>query len=182
MGPGPDGKAMSKASARAVMRNLQRLESRLLDQGVISRRVLGKTFERYDAEGAGRYYLERIDREQLDEHLEANGREAEITEPVVLIRIPRLHRPGMSEDELYEATRKWWAMSPHRHNPGWGFTVVDGRVRAVYWIDGWERHPENNRWAFRGARDPEMESRYAGMALTKYLPQGAQNPIRYVNC
>ena len=45
--------ALTKASVRAVMRNLQRLENRLIESGTISCRVLQKTFEAYEDEGAG---------------------------------------------------------------------------------------------------------------------------------
>ncbi len=55
----------------------------------------------------------------------------DIDERAVLIRIPRLHNPGMSGDELYEATRKWWKMNPHLHDPELAFTVVGGTVHAV---------------------------------------------------
>ena len=107
---------------------------------------------------------------------------SDIQERVVLIRIPRLHHPGMTSLELYEATRKWWVMSPLRHNPDFAFTVVDGFVQAVFRIDEWEQDPGSRRWAFHGARDLKREKLYAGLDVTNYLPAGAQNPIRYVNC
>ena len=101
---------------------------------------------------------------------------------VVMFRIPRLYRSGMSDAELYEATRKWWVMNPDRHDCDWAFSVVGGKVLAVYRIDNWEPHPESGRWAFRGSRDAGMERRYVGADVTEYLPQGFAGPVRYVNC
>jgi hypothetical protein len=76
MRPEASGAKLSKASVRAVIRNLQRVENRLLDEHAISRRILGKSFAHYDREQAGRYYLETIDREELDRHLAAQTADA----------------------------------------------------------------------------------------------------------
>lgn len=53
---------------------------------------------------------------------------------VVLIRINKLYRSGMTDDELYKATREWWRLSPRR-SPDYAFAVYRGIVRAVYKID-----------------------------------------------
>jgi hypothetical protein len=38
------------------------------------------------------------------------------------------------------------------------------------------------RWAFHGERDLAMEERYLWKDVSSYMPPGAQNPIKYVNC
>jgi hypothetical protein len=100
---------------------------------------------------------------------------------VILIRIPRVYRPGMSEEELYEGTRKSWRASPERHSPDLAFSVVGGKVLAVYRIGEWHRE-DNGRWSFTGTRDEEMEGTYLGADVSNYFPRGAANPITYVNC
>jgi hypothetical protein len=102
---------------------------------------------------------------------------------VMLVRINRLYRLGMSPEELYTATREWWKLSPH-HNPDYAFSVYRGIVRAVYAIDpnAWEQEPARGRWRFSGKQDLEMEGVYGWRDVSAYLPDGAQNPIRYVNC
>ena len=112
-----------------------------------------------------------------------------IDEQVILIRIPRLYRPTMTDEQLYEATRKWWVLNPDR-DPDFAFSVVAGEVKAVYSIDGWEQPPVEERvgrmerrWAFRGHRRMKtMEQRYSGSDVNTYFPRGAANPIRYINC
>ena len=117
--------------------------------------------------------------------IEYVAKPVEIEHRVVLIRIANLFEHGMTAEALYKATREWWRMTPGRHNPQWAFAVYSGIVRAVYRIERWEQEPPTDRkrrWAFDGIRDGEMEERYQWTDVTRYLPVGAQNPIKYVNC
>lgn len=112
--------------------------------------------------------------------------------PVLLIRVAREFRRGITDAELYEATRSWWKVSLTRAQKArWACAVFGGVVRAVYAIESWESPtPElvdedarrAGRWAFVGRRDPDMESQYLFRDVTAYLPMAAQNPVRYVNC
>lgn len=106
-----------------------------------------------------------------------------IDDRVVLIRINKLFRHGMSEEELYTATRQWWVMNPQR-KPEFALAVFNGVVRAAYKIDpnGWRRDNKTGRWQFAGSRDVEAEEKYAWRDVRAYARQGAQNPIKYVNC
>jgi hypothetical protein len=62
----PDGAKLSKASARAAIRNVQRAETHLLAEGLIDRRVIEIDFSGYDRESAGRYYVSAEDRKVLN--------------------------------------------------------------------------------------------------------------------
>jgi hypothetical protein len=66
---GPGGKPLSKASARAITRNIQKLEGHLLTEGAISRRLLMVDFDDYDNIGSGKYYISDEDRQVLDKHV-----------------------------------------------------------------------------------------------------------------
>jgi len=121
---------------------------------------------------------------------------------VALIRINRLFEPGMTENELYEATRKWWKVSSIRRQKGgayapeWAMSVYGGVVRAVYRIEDWEKPPEEDfvnhperetRWVFRGTRDPRMEELYLNRDVSSHLRKSetspySQTPLRYINC
>jgi uncharacterized protein len=121
---------------------------------------------------------------------------------VVLIRINRQFNVHLSESELYEATRKWWVVGSGRREAGswqaprWAMSVFGGVVRAVYRIDGWERPTaadiadgpkRQGRWAFFGARDPDMETLYLHRDVWAYLRdpvsgRASQSPLRYVHC
>ena len=104
---------------------------------------------------------------------------------VILVRINREFRFGMSELDLYEATRKWWANNLEKRNPEWAFAVCYGIVRGVYKIARWERSFDfkpRPRVAFVGDRSEVMENRYLWTDVSSYFRAGEQSPIKYVNC
>ena len=111
-----------------------------------------------------------------------------VDERAVLIRIPRLYRPTMTREQLYEATRKWWRLNPDR-DPDYALSIYQGVVKAVYRIDDWEQPPPaervgrlERRWAFAGVPDVELERKYVGTDVSQYFSRGNSNPVRYVNC
>ena len=118
-----------------------------------------------------------------------------MTDPAILIRINRLYRHGMSEEELYEATRGVWKLSNRRYGAKLALAVFEGVIREVYEIESW--HPagttpyrtgsvqdvkRQGRWEFKGRKASEgVRSRYIGGLVKEYLKPGAQNPVAYVN-
>jgi hypothetical protein len=108
---------------------------------------------------------------------------AAITEPSILININQSFRNDMSEAELYEATRKSWAIAPHRHNPQprYALSVFKGVVRQVYEIQAWLPSPtRSGRLLFEGVIAAE-KGHYVGQSVSHIKPR-TTNPIKYVNC
>ncbi len=118
-----------------------------------------------------------------------------IDDPVLLIRINKLYRHGMSATELYEATRGVWKVGERRQKAKYAFAVFEGVVREVYEIHSWHppgsQHYETRsaddvtlkgRWEFKGqvAAD-EVRNKYVDRSVKEYLSPKAQNPIAYVN-
>ena len=118
----------------------------------------------------------------------------EIREPAILIRINQLYRPMMSPTELYDVTRSAWVVGEQREQAKYAVAVFDGIVREVYELTAWmpegmtlrshrpikERITE--RFEFVGRLAPEeLRCRYIDGYVGDQFPQGAQNPIRYVN-
>jgi hypothetical protein len=58
MAPGPNGGQLKKSSVRAVIRNAWRGAEHLQRVGRLDSRVVQRTFDRYETDGAARYYLE----------------------------------------------------------------------------------------------------------------------------
>lgn len=62
-----------------------------------------------------------------------------ITQPSVLIQIPRSWHEGISDEELYEVTRGVWRIGERRERVELAFSVAGGIVREVYRVLSW--HP-----------------------------------------
>jgi hypothetical protein len=124
-------------------------------------------------------------------------RRATIKEPAILIRINRTYRYGISEAELYDATRSAWKVGEHRREKAkLAFSVFEDVVREVYRIERWfqvastfnsrfkaGRAPQrDDRWEFVGTvADEGIRKRYVNRFVGHFFTQGAQNPISYVN-
>jgi hypothetical protein len=119
-----------------------------------------------------------------------------IDDPVMLIRINRLFRFDMSDQELYEATRGVWKVGVRRKGAKLAIAVFRGVAREVYAIDRWvpagsspymtkdqDELKRIGRWEFVGrVAEPSLREKYKGKSLEAYLPSNAQNPVTYVNC
>lgn len=109
--------------------------------------------------------------------------------PCVLFRVSRLWSEGMDEDEIYDITHGWWRIGPNRENARYALAVAKGKVRAVFEIYEWRPRifeddgvtpSENPRWGFDGAPAPDL-AYLVGLDVSDLFPQGAANPVRYLN-
>jgi hypothetical protein len=139
--------------------------------------------------------MRRAPVEEISARLDAKP--VTVDEPVMLININRNYRPGMTIHEIYDATRCAWVLGPKRERAKYALSVFRGIVREVFeiaaWleggstmkgidIDGYPNDPKN-RWEFVGRAAPmEIRDKYIGRSVANYFPQGAQGPVRYVNC
>lgn len=118
----------------------------------------------------------------------------EITEPTLLIKIPKLWYPSISAQELYESTTGWWAIknSTRRNNARYAFCVVNSVIREVYRINNWCPRQEGDRgweddigkkprWGFNGYIAEEM-THYRNHSIKHLYKKGDANEIRYFNC
>jgi len=140
-----------------------------------------------------------MDLDQLRSRYDAKA--TTIIDKACLIRINKLFRYGMSGQELYDATRGIWRISPETHNPDFAFAVYGGVVQEVYRIAKWFKAGTT----YYSSREDELDSRLQGMdaerqelvgaiaeekirrryrykSVRKYLPKNSQNPVLYVNC
>lgn len=67
---------------------------------------------------------------------------AEIDVPAVLLNLNRQFDRALTQEQLYERTRGYWAMNPDKHpKVQYGMAVAYGVIREVYQIERWERSP-----------------------------------------
>ncbi len=121
-------------------------------------------------------------------------RRAKIDEPSILIRINRNYRYGMTDVELYDATRSAWKVGPRAEEAKYAIAVFESVVREVYEITHWlpggstfnnrndgRYKPREGRWEFVGTlAGDELRERLVNRSVAHLFAKGSQNPISYV--
>jgi len=118
-----------------------------------------------------------------------------VTEPALLIRIAKLYRPGMTPQELYEATRGVWKLGPDKDSAEFALCVANGVVQEVYAVGAWHQAGTTpyatrplsavsipGRWEFSGKVAPQIvRGKYVGQSISHYFETGNASPVNYVN-
>lgn len=100
----------------------------------------------------------------------------------MLININRLYDREMTDEQLYDATRKEWVVGERREKAKYAIATYRGLTREVYEITSWY-HIRDNRWGFEGRRANEaIRSALRYKSIVSYFTKGAANPIKYLNC
>lgn len=144
-------------------------------------------------------YYGRIEVSMLDarySHDELNA--DDIDDNVILIKINKLYRNGMSAAELYDAVRGHWHVNPdNAQKAEYAFAVYDAMVLEVYKIVGW--YPANSTFMERTENDPDRDNlsdsryefvgriaeesvrrKYVDKSVSGLYKKGEANPIKYV--
>jgi hypothetical protein len=114
---------------------------------------------------------------------------------MLLIRVNRRFRHGMSALELYEATRGIWKLGERRARALYAAAVFESVIQEVFAIKSWHRagsttyrtRTKADVWAsdrveFKGAVAPAaIRNKYVGRSVLRYFPRGLQSPVVYVN-
>lgn len=94
--------------------------------------------------------------------------------------------PGITSQQLYDATRAWWKISPaqvHKRGIRHAVAVVEGVSRALYEIVEWiGPRPTDARHAFSGRQlheGPEFDYFVGDLGRRVPLSKSAQNPLLY---
>ena len=125
--------------------------------------------------------------------VEKTAKPVEVLHKAVLITINKLFRSGMSDLELYEATRGIWHIAEDREKAEKAevaMAVYHGIVREVYTIQRWlpagtleyetrdsTDFKNSGRWEFEGTVAKDIREKDVG----HFVGKGGQNPIRYEN-
>ncbi len=118
-----------------------------------------------------------------DIEIDYEAKPAVIQHPLVLIRVNQAYKHGISAEELYRITRKHWKMSERVRQYQYACTVYLGIVREVYAVSRWYESKEViGRWEFEGTVAPDaIRDIYRHTSVAHLLPQGSQNPFRYID-
>lgn len=118
-----------------------------------------------------------------------------IRENIVIIKINKSFREGMSETELYDVTRGCWKRKiASVENADYALAVVYGIVKEVYQINEWlpaenevrETIPYNEavdagRIIFKGRiADEEIRKRYLDYSVAGLFKRGEASPVKVI--
>ena len=120
---------------------------------------------------------------------------ASIREPSILIRISHAYEFGMTDSQLYDATRSGWKVGATRERAEYAFAVFEGVIKEVYRISSWvhagttfnhrysgRAKTRPGRWEFVGViAEEKVRRRYLDRFVGHLFSRGAANPISYVN-
>ena len=155
---------------------------------------------------AGHHFVEALSVEDFEKIYGAEElREEDIKHKILVIKINKLYRRNMPDDELYDSVRGVWRASMNNaRSVTYVFGVYNSLIVAVYKPTRWykckeapEKRPRQdeiltpqteNRIFFvdegfeKGYPQDENEAFYLGKSIAGLkLNQGAQNPITYLN-
>lgn len=155
---------------------------------------------------AGHHSAEALSVEDFEKIYGAEElREEDVKHKILVIKINKLYRRNMSDDELYDSVRGVWRASMNNaRSATYVFGVYNSLIVAVYKPTRWykckeapEKRPRQdeiltpqteNRIFFvdegfeKGCQHDENEAFYLGKSIAGLkLNQGAQNPITYLN-
>lgn len=120
---------------------------------------------------------------------------ADITDNIVIIKVNKSYREGMSAMELYDITRGCWMRSLSSvKDCEYALAVVNGIVKEVYRIEAWlpaeevtrETIPYNEktdarRIAFQGAVAMEnVRKKYLNNSVAELFKRGEANPVKVI--
>ena len=99
------------------------------------------------------------------------------TDRIVCVKVGKIKR-----ENLYEMTRKYWAVNINRASKATHvLSIVDGIVEAVYIPKEWKytQVPQHEgRCEFVGVED--VKSDYIGKSVSAFYGK-SQNPVKYIN-
>ena len=121
------------------------------------------------------------DLEELKIRYEA--KEAIFEDTALLININRLYKRKMSQDDIYEAVRKYWKINLNRARQiKLICAVAQGIIRGVFYQDGWFVSDRGDKRCYFEGRlaEKSVVNKYLNKSVNKYWKQGAQYPIKYI--
>ena len=123
--------------------------------------------------------------------------EEDITDNVILLKIKKYYREGMSPRELYDVTRGYWRVTEKkRERVDFAFAVYNGIVREVYKVEEWlpalstftersdvrsckPKKTKTEKHEFVGRiADEEIRMKYRGKSVKELMPN--QGVVRYI--
>ena len=116
-----------------------------------------------------------------------------ILEKGIIVRINKLYKNGMSQNDLYDVTRGVWKIGDRKKYVEYVFSVYKGIIKGIYKVNAWYPAGTTNyenrgfsgvdvegRWEFTGEKaEKEIITKYLGKDVREYCI--GSNPVLYIN-
>lgn len=117
----------------------------------------------------------------------------EITDDIIIIKLNKSYRPGMSSEELYDITRGCWKRRMESvERAKYALAVYKGEVIEVYKILTWysaleeirdtlpfDPEVERGRIIFKGeVAKEEIREKYMGKNVSRLFKRGEASPVK----
>ncbi len=117
----------------------------------------------------------------------------DITDDIIIIKLNKSYRPGMSSEELYDITRGCWKRRIESvERAKYALAVYQGEVIEVYRIFAWyssleeirdtvpfDPEVERGRIIFKGeVAKEEIRQKYMGKNVSKLFKRGEASPVK----
>lgn len=109
--------------------------------------------------------------------------DAVFEESALLININRLYKKGISQDDIYEAVRKYWPVDLNKaRSIRLVCAVFQGIIRGVFYQDKWfvSKRSDKRRYFIGRPAEKQKVEKYLNKSVNKYWKKGAQYPIKYI--
>lgn len=109
-----------------------------------------------------------------------------LSDPVIIININKKYVRGISNTNIYEATKEAWVIGEKKRNETkYALSEYGGIIIEVFEIESWYNilttdNKQNNRWGFKGKiANDEIRNKYIHKSIAHTKKRGAANPIKY---
>lgn len=109
----------------------------------------------------------------------------DITEKIIVLKLPKSYRENMTETELYDCTRGCWGVDLKRaQRIDYAFCVYENIIKEVYKIEEWlpaeelqretvtNKRDESGKYGFKGKIAEEIRDKYLGKSLENICKKG----------
>ena len=119
----------------------------------------------------------------------------DITDDIIIIKLNKSYRSGMSSEELYDITRGCWKRRIESvERADFALAVYKGEVMEVYRISAWysaleeirdtvpfDPEVERGRIIFKGeVAEEKVREKYIGKNVSKLFKRGEASPVKTI--
>jgi hypothetical protein len=132
-------------------------------------------------------YLDKLFGDKMDASFSETGASVEIQfdEQILMVNISRSYKPEASQNEIYEAAKEKWVLSPDKlKDIHYVVAEAQGMVQEVFEVDDWYpvEFEGKTRYGFNGrVASDDIRDKYIHQSVRHLRKPGDVSPVHYYN-